>query len=692
MKLNFVKLAVAIYLGLFSQMLLANDVILPSNIDEAIIDDAIIDNNAVYPASFFAQYTPQNSMDMIHRLPGFSYNKGSDARGFGGNAGNVLINGVRPTSKSGGLTGALQRIPAAQVLYIEILRGGVGAGEAAGHSIVANIVKSNTSTNGTYSTTYTRASNGVAKPKIEATLTTKLREWDASFDLKIAGDPWYASALIENRDANENLTSSSYESRASVDEDFIINVEGSRKLGDGTLTINTALTANKWTASIDRDIFTASIPNSSSPDELWALHEEKKNFNTELGVDWVNTNDEWKWRIIGLASAHDYQYTNFLNSSMQGSDDGNSSEYFKDTLKTEYIARTTFGKVGEMSFKPEFGIEIANNRLDTELELIENSVAQGLEGADVIEEVRGEMFANFVYNTSPVLTIEGGLTVEVSEITVSGDSNQSQTFNFIKPRLSVNYNINEHSQLTLTAERTVEQLDFNDFAASAETSDSRTTSGNTNLKPESRSALTAIYNWSFSERGSFKLEAQYQRRRDIIEQITLPSGNQGLGNAGDADYWTVKTTLNLPVDNLLENGLFEIYHVYRGSDFIDPLTNSHRNLSNYSPNWLKVEFRQDVSQYGYAWGMEYWGGYKRKRFYVDEIRTFEGNKRLGKVFIETTRFFDIKSRLEIRHVNVGRFIRSRYLYQENRNGGYEGTEVSHRKFEPEINLSFSSTF
>ena len=69
---------------------------------------------------------------MVERLPGFTFDEGSSDRGFGANAGNVLIDGARPTAKSGGLSAALKRIPADQVEKIEIIRGGVGGGEAAG--------------------------------------------------------------------------------------------------------------------------------------------------------------------------------------------------------------------------------------------------------------------------------------------------------------------------------------------------------------------------------------------------------------------------------------------------------------------------------------------------------------------------------------------------------------------------------
>ena len=53
---------------------------------------------SVYPAEFFAQYQPQNALEMVKHLPGFVFDEGSSSRGFGGNAGNVLIDGQRRIS------------------------------------------------------------------------------------------------------------------------------------------------------------------------------------------------------------------------------------------------------------------------------------------------------------------------------------------------------------------------------------------------------------------------------------------------------------------------------------------------------------------------------------------------------------------------------------------------------------------
>ena len=77
-----------------------------------------------YPASFFAAMRPDRAYDMVLRLPGFTFDDGSAVRGLAGAAGNVLIDGQRPSSKTDDLVAILQRIPAAQVARIDLIRGG----------------------------------------------------------------------------------------------------------------------------------------------------------------------------------------------------------------------------------------------------------------------------------------------------------------------------------------------------------------------------------------------------------------------------------------------------------------------------------------------------------------------------------------------------------------------------------------
>src|SRR5471032_2855328 len=96
---------------------------------------------STYPASFFTDSRPATAYDMVSRLPGFSLDTGQSARGFAGTAGNVLIDGVRPTTKTDDLNSILNRIPAASVERIDVIRGSAPGIDMQGQSVVANIVR-----------------------------------------------------------------------------------------------------------------------------------------------------------------------------------------------------------------------------------------------------------------------------------------------------------------------------------------------------------------------------------------------------------------------------------------------------------------------------------------------------------------------------------------------------------------------
>lgn len=654
-----------------------------------------------YPATFFEQYTPQNAMDMIKRLPGFSFDRGSNARGFGGNAGNVLIDGSRPTSKSGGLRGALSRISAAQVEKIEILRGGVNTGDASGHAVVANVIRVKGLQQGTWAAKLRRAPDNSYLPNLEAALSTTLGDWETSFDLDIGGRPGYRTAAIENLDSDNLLTSSADEKFRDSGRWLFINGEGATQFADGDLVINGRVGGDVWRGDTHRNMFNTPITDSSSPDEFWLLDEKNTFKMVELGIDWTQKIQDWKWHIIALGLVNDRNYQYSFHEEILSAQTVSDDYFNQKRLKTEGIIRTTLGYAASSAFTPEFGIEIANNKLNTSANETDNGLLVPVDGSDVVvEEWRGELFATFNYEVDKYLSLEGGITAEFSQITVSGDSNQSQNFNFIKPRVSATYKINNSTTLTLEGDHSVGQLNFNDFASSTEASDDSSTLGNPDLKPDQKTEVAATYDWSFSERGSIKVRVFYQWRSDILEQIILETNdsneesddiNQGLGNAGDAEFWGATTELNLPLDYIMPNALLELSYKYNDSQFYDAIIATNRTINDYTPNWTKFNFRQDFINQKFAWGAEYWGNFKDTNYRVDEIQTFGANKRL-RLFIETTRYFGLKTQLEVTHLNTGRYTRSRYFYQSDRGGAFDGSEISHRQRKPEVKLSFWGTF
>jgi len=647
---------------------------------------ATVQDNSNYPASFFNQYQPQNAMDMVNQLPGFNFDRGDHARGFGGNAGNVLINGARPTSKSGGLRGALQRIPAAQVERIEILRGGVSAGEAAGQAVVANVIQRKDITSGTWALKFRQTDTGSIKPNLEAAISTTIGQWNGAFDIDLGQGPNTRVATISDYDGQGDLIERADELRDQLGRWAFTNAQLDREFESGKLTLNGRAGTDTWSSALFRD-----ITNEVDVAQSWAL-DERNTFKTlEFGVDWVQSFDDWKWHSLGIFQVEGREYRNesiYSEAEMATS----VSHYKQDRLAKEFIVRNTYGYAGSNAFKPEFGFELANNSLVSELDYREDGLPVELSNANItVEELRGEFFASFVYSYSDALSLEGGLTAEFSQIKVDGENAQKQNFDFIKPRVAANYQINDDLSLSLEAKHTVGQLDFNDFVASSEAEDGRDVSGNSELVPEQVSQVSATIDWSFSEKGSVKFEAYHHWHSDILEHILLTSGDATFGNAGDSTMWGVNTNITLPIDAVLDNGLLEINYNHRDTEYFDPIIMDHRITSNYLPDNLRIKFRQDLVEYKLAWGGQYFNHFKDTGFYVDELIRFTSNDRV-KFFVETTYFEGVKIQFEVNHANTGEYTRTRHFYEGNRNGSYTGKQVSQRIRKPDYKLSIWGTF
>ena len=276
------------YLGIVSSMVLASA---GSYANET--DVTTLSQPSIYDTAFFYQYLPQNALDMVNRLPGFTFDKGSNDRGFGGNAGNVLIDGARPTSKSGGLSEALIRIPADQVLRIEILRGGNSAGETAGQSIVANVIRAKGSTSGTWDFTSEGNFGASPFPRLQASLTTQLGQWQTSFNTIIAGWPNNRSAVISNYDADRNLTSSEKEDYVESQKWARLTGEGSRELSGGKLSLNGYIYSHIWLRDSEQDIYNAGQTQANTNRELI---QDNRSTKVELAADWAKTYEHWKLR------------------------------------------------------------------------------------------------------------------------------------------------------------------------------------------------------------------------------------------------------------------------------------------------------------------------------------------------------------------------------------------------------------
>ena len=94
----------------------------------------------IFQPDFFAAQRPNTALEMVQRVPGFSVQDGTGARGFEGAVGNILINGARPASKNDTGSNVLSRTQANRVERIELIRGGAPGVDMQGYSVVVNVI------------------------------------------------------------------------------------------------------------------------------------------------------------------------------------------------------------------------------------------------------------------------------------------------------------------------------------------------------------------------------------------------------------------------------------------------------------------------------------------------------------------------------------------------------------------------
>lgn len=274
---------------------------------------------------------------------------------------------------------------------------------------------------------------------------------------------------------------------------------------------------------------------------------------------------------------------------------------------------------------------------------------------------------------------------------VAGDASGGNDFRFLKPSLALTWQASEAVQMRAGLRRTVGQLDFNDFAASANAEDDRLLAGNPDLGPDQtwRASLTADLRLP----GGWALNAQgfHEWRSDVLEQVILPSGVPGLANAGTARVWGIETEAALPLARFIKGGLLEVSADFRDAKFRDPITGESRVVTGLTNPDIDIDFRQDLTEARIAWGVTFEPAARTTSFFANETIIDRRGRRLT-TFAETTRFFGVKMRLEASNLFQTRFPRERQLFAPDRGGTFIGSEELDRERGEFVTFTISDQF
>jgi hypothetical protein len=583
----------------------------------APVADAGREGVLVFEPAFFVDASPDTALDLIARLPGFAFDSGdSGTRGLAGTAGNVLIDGRRPSTKSDDLDQILRRISAGAVARVELIRGGAPGIDMQGRSIVANVILNRTVTieRVLEAKTYVYP-DGHLGPVFAAQYSR--REGDDLIEGSLSGFSDRTDGTGDGFRRRYNAAGTLIQDADLVLWDRIRNLRTTgavqRRVGDGLLRVNGLL---GWFGNENsQDLLIRSGTGLDSFND-----EESNDVNSELGVNWTrDLGPRTGLELTGLQRYSTEDYTGVSESS------GDSSTFTADSTSGESIGRAILRFRPDNRWSFETGGEVAYNFLDSATAYSENGIPVPLPSSAVkVEELRGEVFGQATWRPSPTLTVEGGIRVEVSEISQSGDSDLTKSFVYPKPRIQATWTPRPGHQFRIRAEREVGQLDFGDFIASADIEIGQVEGGNPDLEPEKSTVIEAIYERRFWDEGVFEVTLSHAEIEDVVDVIPLTGGFDGVGNIGEGTADFLQLRLTLPTDRLgIPNGRLQTRGSWSSTSVLDPVTGEERRFQGNQAFGCGVSFNQDLMGGRWSWGFEHGCNVDKGRaFRVREIRTF----------------------------------------------------------------------
>jgi hypothetical protein len=575
------------------------------------------DSVLTYNAAFFAEQRPNTAYAMIGRLPGFTFLNTGTARGFAGNAGNVLIDGQPPTSKSDDLQTILQRIPASDVDHIDVIRGGAPGIDMQGLTVIANVVrKREASTQWVLDLQDNIFLDGHTVPG--ASLNFTQHDGDKTFEASATRYAGFDDSV--GNGFHEVVT---YNPDGTVASTFTqpahTSGQGSGGAVTGAATVPLLSGTFKANLALQDSPFYSTATYYAGSDTRY-IADDSVTRNAELGLNWKGNIGSWEDESLVLQRIG---FSKDVNTSFAPGDD----EIFRSSSTTgESIARETLRHPWGSAVTVQAGGEIAYNWLDGITSFFLNGNSVPLPDAKAhVDEKRGEVFAEATWKIAPEWLFQAGSRFEYSVISEQSDTDQSRSFFYPKPRAVLTWSPTSDDQVRLRYEKVVGQLDFGNFIATGNLGGNGVTSGNSDLRPDQRSQYEVSYEHHFWGKGALTLQLIHEQITDVVDLVPVqaPDGTffDAPGNIGNGQNNQFNLDFVLPLDRLgLPNGRLHTITNFQLSSVPDPVTGAHRVISGERPQDLEASLSQDIESLKSTWKIGYFNGWDEHYFRLEQTQ------------------------------------------------------------------------
>ncbi|WP_395944438.1 TonB-dependent receptor plug domain-containing protein [Brevundimonas sp.] len=590
----------------------------PTN--QAPLADATQRGVLVFTPDFFAAQQPNTALDMVNRVPGFDLDDGSGARGFEGAVGNVLINNARPASKNDTGSNVLNRTLARQVERIELIRGGAPGIDMQGFSVVVNVILKKESTHQSILTWNTTQFEGSGQDlhggSYQFTARDGDRSWGVTLSDGISMSDSNGPGRLIRRDAAGNVLRDEQTDTDGYGGGNSIRGVYAGPLAGGKIDLTARYGINDWQG----------YNTSASPAMFRESTDAEDSDGGEFGVTWerpLNARFKLETRLMHEFGSWDGVSTyNVLSNGV----DAPEQVFDYSGESSETILRALIRHERSPKLTVETGGEVAYNMRQTEQAYTEGGVAIPLPSASVkVEETRGEIFSKGTWRLHPDLTLEAGLRLEASTIKQSGDADQEKSFFFAKPRFQATWTPMPNNQIRFRFERELGQLDFSDFAASADLNDQNVYGGNVDLEPEQRWISQLTYERRFWGDGIVSIGYRHDEIIDAIDSIPLADGLSAVGNIGDGTLDQLSLNVLVPLDKFgFKGGQFTFRNDWNKTAVTDPTTGDERPISGVRATQANVGVQQDLMNGKVQWGINWLPYLGQPNYRPDQVSRWRG--------------------------------------------------------------------
>lgn len=622
--------------------------------DAALPEGSVLTQGAaqgqVYTLADFTQFAPRNALDMVSRVPGFTISDGNQGqRGLGQANQNVIVNGERFSSKSESLQDQLSRIPAADVVRIEIVDG--NALDIPGLSgQVANVVYVASETSGQFTwRSGFRAHNTEAQLYGgEVSVSGRTGALNYTIALSNANDRFGYDGPTIITAGDGSLIEEQYVKLTGKFDNPTLSTTLSYDFGGGTV--------GNLNLRYGRDYFERSEPETAvTPAGLVrsrSVLSEEDGPQYEIGGDIEFPLGPGKLKLIGLER---FERDDFRSTLIDRFNDGSDPSGFRFEQINEVGERIGRAEYGWNMWGIDWQVsgEGAFNRLNRASRLFELLPDESFDELDFpagtggVKEDRYEALVSATTQLTPKLSLQVTAGGEYSKIEQTGSAANSRTFQRPKGSVTLGWKPTSNFDASLLVRRRVGQLSFGDFLASVDLNDDNQNGGNNSLQPDQSWDFDLEINKAFGAYGSVKLEVRQAFFEDFVDFFPLPGGGEARGNIGSAERTHVEINATLNGDPFGAKGTrLEVQAVKRWMSVTDPFTGEDRPFSNDLNGLVSVDFRHDIPGSDWAWG----GGlyhqdnapYSRR----SEFGIGEEGPLFGNLFIEHKDVFGMTARAQ----------------------------------------------